>query len=108
MEHTPQVQPDEDGRTARGDLLLALGSPFVTEIDMYEAKTRLSELVQRAEQGEAIVITRNGTPVVRLTPVPKPNRLASVRGLFKDNPTVIDERFDELPEHLAEDLGMNP
>ena len=41
---------------------------------MHEAKTRLSQLVDRAEHGEDIVITRNGTPVVRLTPIPKANR----------------------------------
>lgn len=78
------------------------------EIDLDEAKSELPELVQRAERGEEIVITRNGAPAVRLTPLPKPKRLVSVRGLFKDNPSVIDERFDELPEDLAEDLGLKP
>jgi len=87
----------EDHRSnAQGDI----------EIEMNEAKARLSELVDRAEQGEDIVITRNGIPAVRLTPVPKPNRLASVRGLFKDNPSMIDECFDALPGDVAEALGI--
>ena len=77
----------------------------MTEVGMHEAKTRLSQLVERAEQGEEIVITRNGTPAVRLTPVPKPNRLASVRGLFKDSPSVIGSDFDELPDDIAEAFG---
>lgn len=35
---------------------------------LFEAKTHLSELVQRAENGEEIVLTRHGTPVARLVP----------------------------------------
>lgn len=77
----------------------------MTEIDVDEASAQLLRLVERAERGEEIVITRNGTPVVWLTPVPKPDGLASVRGVFKGNPSAIDERFDELPEGFAEDLG---
>jgi prevent-host-death family protein len=80
----------------------------MSEIGMHEAKTKLSQLVDRAERGEEIVITRNGTPAVRLTPVPKPNRLASVRGVFKGNRSLIDERFDELPDDIAEAFGIKP
>lgn len=36
---------------------------------MHEAKTRLSELVARAEAGEDVVIARAGAPAVRLVPV---------------------------------------
>jgi len=41
----------------------------VTVVNMHEAKTRLSELVARAEAGEEIVIARSGTEAVRLVPV---------------------------------------
>lgn len=73
---------------------------------MHEAKTKLSQLVERAERGEEIIITRNGTPAVRLTPVPKPRRLATVRGAFRATPSLIDERFDELPDEVAEAFGI--
>ncbi len=33
---------------------------------IYEAKARLSELIERVAAGEEIVITRHGTPVARL------------------------------------------
>ena len=39
------------------------------EYNIYEAKTRLSELVERAARGEEIIIARNGTPRARLVPV---------------------------------------
>ncbi|MEE9132510.1 MAG: type II toxin-antitoxin system prevent-host-death family antitoxin [Gemmatimonadota bacterium] len=37
--------------------------------NIYEAKTRLSELVERAARGEEIVIAKNGTPRARLVPM---------------------------------------
>ena len=36
-----------------------------------DAKNKLSELIDRALQGENVVITRHGRPVVALTPIPK-------------------------------------
>lgn len=36
------------------------------EIALYEAKTRLSELLTEVEQGEQVTITRRGVPVARL------------------------------------------
>lgn len=38
-------------------------------VGSFEAKTRLSELLERAEQGETFTITRRGRPVARLTPI---------------------------------------
>ena len=40
-------------------------------INMHEAKTTLSRLVERALAGEEVIIGRNGTPLVRLVPVVK-------------------------------------
>ena len=40
----------------------------MTEIGIFEAKNRLSELVERAARGEEIVITRRGEQVARLMP----------------------------------------
>lgn len=36
-------------------------------INIYEAKTRLSQLVEQAAAGDDVVIARNGKPVARLT-----------------------------------------
>lgn len=41
----------------------------ISEFAVAEAKARFSELIGRAEAGDDIVITRHGTPVVRLIPV---------------------------------------
>lgn len=39
------------------------------QVNMHEAKTRLSELVQAALTGEDVVVARRGKPAVRLVPV---------------------------------------
>lgn len=38
-------------------------------IGAFEAKNRLSELLEAAEHGEEVVITKHGRPVAKLTPV---------------------------------------
>lgn len=39
-----------------------------------EAKNRLPELIDRAQEGEDIVITRHGRPVAEIKPIPRPAR----------------------------------
>ena len=71
---------------------------------MHEAKTKLSQLVERAEAGEDIVIARNGKPVARLVPVASAASLSSVRGAWRDLVQIADD-FDELPDDIADALG---
>ena len=52
-------------------------------INIHEAKTHLSRLVERVEAGEEIVIARGGKPVVRLVPLglrTRPRQLGTLRG----------------------------
>ena len=71
---------------------------------MHEAKTKLSQLVERAEAGEDIVITRNGKPVARLAAVTHTNSLAAVHGALRGRVHLADD-FDELPDDIAEAFG---
>lgn len=41
----------------------------MTEVGTFEAKNKLSELLDRAEGGEEVVITRRGKPVAKLVPI---------------------------------------
>lgn len=53
-------------------------------IGLFDAKTRLSELVHSVEAGEAWTITRRGTPVARLVPVDhRPERAAALQRLHR-------------------------
>jgi prevent-host-death family protein len=51
----------------------------MTEIGAFDAKNKLSELLDRAERGEEIVITRRGKPVARLMPIGSNRDVASAR-----------------------------
>ena len=48
-------------------------------IGLFEAKTHLSELVARAEQGEEVIITRHNRPVAKLVPVTAHDQDAAAR-----------------------------
>jgi len=77
----------------------------MAQVNMHEAKTTLSKLVERAEAGEEVVIARNGTPVVRLVPVAKKPRFADSKGFLRGQIHMADD-FDELPDDIAEAFGM--
>ena len=51
----------------------------MTNVGIFEAKNRLSELVERAARGEEIVITRRGEQVARLMPPRTPDALGQAR-----------------------------
>jgi prevent-host-death family protein len=76
----------------------------MTQVGMHEAKTKLSQLVERVEAGEDIVIARSGKPVARLIPVTAGASLASVRGVWRGRIRMADD-FDELPEDIADAFG---
>ncbi len=44
------------------------------KIGLHEAKTRLSELINKVCDGEQFIITRRGIPVAHLTPASKPDQ----------------------------------
>jgi len=52
-------------------------------VNIHDAKTHLSRLVERVEAGEEIVIARGGKPVARLVPLglrTRPRQLGTLRG----------------------------
>jgi len=72
---------------------------------MHEAKTQLSRLVERALEGEEIVITRRGRAAVRLVPERPKGGFASLQGVWKGKAKIADD-FDELPDEIARAFGM--
>ena len=45
----------------------------MSEFGLFEAKNKLSELVERAEAGEEVIITKHGRPTARLVPYDSPD-----------------------------------
>jgi prevent-host-death family protein len=73
-------------------------------VNVHEAKTQLSRLLQDVEDGEEVVIARNGKPVAKLVPhveERKPREPGWGRGWIEILPG-----FDEYDEQIARDFGM--
>jgi prevent-host-death family protein len=76
----------------------------VKQVNVHEAKTQLSRLLQDVEKGEEVVIARNGTPVARLVPhveERKPREPGWAKGRIWMAPD-----FDEYDEQIARDFGL--
>lgn len=70
-----------------------------TVVGLYEAKTQLSRLVDRAARGDEVVITRHGRPMARLVaakPERKPRKLGTLRGKIR----VADDFDAPLPDEI--------
>lgn len=68
-------------------------------VNIHEAKTRLSQLIARAQQGEGFIIAKAGKPMVRVTPIDSPapeqqqKRLGFLAGEFH-----VPDDFDRMAE----------
>ena len=55
----------------------------IMDVSIADAKNQFTQLIRQVEEGEEVIITRNGKPVARITPAPPARR--SVRlGTMKD------------------------
>ena len=67
-------------------------------VNMHEAKTKLSSLVEEALAGEDVIIARAGTPLVKLVPVrrdTRPRKPGRFKGMIRMAPD-----FDQTPEAI--------
>jgi prevent-host-death family protein len=69
-------------------------------VNLYEAKARLSALIDRVAEGETVVICRRNVPTAELRPVPRPRRTRRPIGLVAGF-TVPGSFFEPLPEDLV-------
>ncbi len=68
------------------------------QVNIHEAKTHLSRLLERVETGEEIVIARAGHPVARLVPFERHG--ARTPGAWRGRVRIATD-FDELPPQLV-------
>jgi prevent-host-death family protein len=66
----------------------------MTVVNIHQAKTHLSRLLEQAVMGEEIIIAKAGKPVARIVPIagPKPRKPGIAKG------QVTDDFFEPLPE----------
>lgn len=71
-------------------------------VNIHEAKTQLSKLVDQAVKGEAFVIAKAGTPLVKVTALDAP--AAAQRLGFLAGEVAVPEDFDRMGEAEIADL----
>ncbi len=70
--------------------------PRKTVVNVHEAKTHLSRLLERAHRGETIVLAKAGKPYAKL--VPLETRAPRMPGLLKGKFKLTEAFFEPLPE----------
>ena len=74
-----------------------------TQVNVHEAKTHLSRLLDQALAGDEVIIMRSGRPLVTLTPIKpplKPRVVGTAKGDF-----VVPEGFDDpLPDDILDEF----
>ena len=76
---------------------------MATQVNIHQAKTQLSKLIEQAERGEDVVIARAGKPTVRLVklqPEPPVDRLGFLKGQGIHVPHDIKTPFKEEIEEM--------
>lgn len=71
-------------------------------VNIHEAKTHLSQLIEKAVAGEDVIIAKAGKPLVRLTALEPPARKSRI-GFLKGQVTVPDD-FDTIFQDEIEDM----
>jgi prevent-host-death family protein len=74
------------------------------EVNIHEAKTHFSELLQRVLAGEEVVIAKSGKPVARLVAI-KSKRAPRPLGTGKGDFVVPDDFDAPMPDFEAEFYG---
>ena len=69
------------------------------QLDITEAKSNLSKLLDLAIKGEEIVITQNSQPVAKISPIKRPLKRGSAKGKvwMSDD---FDEPLEDFQEYM--------
>lgn len=68
-------------------------------VNIHEAKTQLSRLLEQVQAGEDVVIAKAGAPIVRLIPYAQPKRRIAPPGAMEGEGWSADD-FDEPMDEL--------
>lgn len=75
----------------------------MTQVNVHEAKTHLSKILDRVSAGEEIIIAKAGKPVARLVPI---HTVGEPRtpGTYSGRIAVSDEFYGPLPDDLLDEF----
>lgn len=72
----------------------------MNKVNIYEAKTHLSEYISGLKEDESIIICRRNKPIAEIRLLPKEKADKRAIGLAKDIFQVPESFFEDLPEDI--------
>jgi prevent-host-death family protein len=69
-------------------------------VNIYEAKTHLSRLIEQALHGEEVIIGKAGKPIIRL--VPYDDECQDRKPGYWQGKVKMADDFDDLPAHILQ------
>ncbi|PTN34923.1 type II toxin-antitoxin system prevent-host-death family antitoxin [Desulfonatronum sp. SC1] len=76
-------------------------------VNIHEAKTHLSRLVDEAARGNAFIIAKAGKPMVKVSPLPEGGASDVQRLGFMAGEVVVPDDFDAMGTEQIEDYFFN-
>jgi len=73
------------------------------QVNIHEAKTQLSKLIQAAVNGKQVIIARDNKPIVRLEVLPEARshrKIGNAKGLILSMSDGFDEPLDDFKEYM--------
>ena len=73
------------------------------QVNIHEAKSQLSRLIQRTLEGEEIIIARNNKPVVRLQIIEQPRtkrQLGALRGIVLSTAPDFNAPLEDMADYM--------
>ena len=73
------------------------------QVNIHEAKTQLSKLIQEALKGKEVIIAKGNKPIVRLDVLPgvrSHRRIGNAKGLILDMAEDFDEPLDDFRDYM--------
>lgn len=77
------------------------------KVNIHEAKTHLSRLVDEAANGEPFIIAKAGKPMVKVLAVDAPNQADAMRLGFMTGEIDVPDDFDRMGQQEIEELFGN-
>ncbi len=73
-----------------------MSTPSTTTVGAYEAKTKLSELLDRVERGERITITRHGKAIAEIVPKRAHDPVRAAEAMRRMRALAAEVKLDDL------------
>jgi antitoxin (DNA-binding transcriptional repressor) of toxin-antitoxin stability system len=78
------------------------------KVNIHDAKTHLSEYLDRLAKGEIIILCKRNIPVAEIRPLPQARRAKRPIGLAKDKLKIPKSFFKPLPDELLDAFEGKP